>query len=417
VYVPLLLLLVAPLLAPTATLPDTLVICPNGFRSALAPWQQLREQQGHRIHVVSPPATAGETQAIIRRLGKGGQFKYLLLIGDVPGGGSPASEDQRTTIPTNYVPAKINPRWGSEPTIATDAPYADLDGDQSPDVAVGRIPADSAVELSAVVRKIIRYDQYTRQVAPPKRMNLVAGVGGFGRLADALVESAARQVFSQAVPPEWDLKLTSANPNSPHCPRPGAFRECVLRQFSEPALAWVYMGHGHATELDRVPTPAGTEPILSVADLPELECSAPAPLAVLVACYTGAIDARRDSLAEELVLAEQGPIAVIAATRVTMPYGNTVLGYELLRACFTDRAAELGGIVHLAKRRALADASADSLRSSLDALAQGISPPPIELTVERREHVQMYHLLGDPLTWLHRGAPKLAKSREDSSVR
>jgi hypothetical protein len=58
---------------------------------------------------------------------------------------------------------------------------------------------------------------------------------------------------------------------------------------------------------------------------------------VLIACYTGAIDARDDSLAEELVLDEQGPIAAIAATRVTMPYGNTVLGCELLRAAFTDR--------------------------------------------------------------------------------
>jgi hypothetical protein len=284
-------------------------------------------------------------------------------------------------------------------------------------LAVGRIPADSAIELAAVVRKIIRHDQYARQSAPPKRLNLVAGVSGFGRFADALVEGAARQVLSQAVPPEWELKLTSANPNSPHCLRPGELREHALKQFSEPALAWIYMGHGLATELDRVRTPAGAEPILSVADLPDLQCPARAPLAVLVACYTGAIDARRDSLAEELVLAEQGPIAVIAATRVTMPYGNTVLGYELLRACFKDGRAELGGIVHLAQRRALVDASPDSLRTSLDKLAQGLSPPPIDLAAERREHVQMYHLFGDPLTVFNREVPKLAESPADSTVR
>jgi hypothetical protein len=138
---------------------------------------------------------------------------------------------------------------------------------------------------------------------------------------------------------------------------------------------------------------------------------------VLVACYTGAIDARRDSLAEELVLAEQGPIAVIAATRVTMPYGNTVLGYELLRACFKDQLADLGDIFYLAQRRVLADASADSLRASLDKLAQGLSPPPIDLAAERREHVQMYHLLGDPLTIIPRGIPTLAESPSTSTVR
>jgi hypothetical protein len=417
VYLALLFLLVGPLLPPAATAPDTLVICPNEFRLALAPWQQLREIQGHRIQMVPPLATADETRALIRRLGKLGEFKYLLLIGDVPGGRSQASGGQRTGIPTNYVRAKINPRWGSEPTIATDVPYADLDGDQLPDMAVGRIPADSAAELAAVVRKIIRYEHLVPQGDPPKRMNVVAGVGGFGRLADALVEAAARQVFSQAVPPEWELKLTSANPNSEHCPRPGKFRERVLEQFSEPSLAWIYMGHGLATELDHVRTPAGAEPILSVADLPRLQCSAMAPLAVLMACYTGAIDARRDSLAEELVLAEQGPIAVIAATRVTMPYGNTVFGYELLRACFKDGPVELGGVVHLAQRRASVDGPADSLRPSLDMLARGLSPPPIDLPAERREHVQMYHLFGDPLTVLHRPTYKLADAPTAPSVR
>ena len=42
----------------------------------------------------------------------------------------------------------------------------------------------------------------------------------------------------------------------------------------------------------------------------------------------------------------------------------------------------------------------DSLRASLDALARGVSPPPIDLAAERREHVLMYQLLGDPLVRL-----------------
>ena len=39
----------------------------------------------------------------------------------------------------------------------------------------------------------------------------------------------------------------------------------------------------------------------------------------------------------------------------------------------------------------------DPLRTSLDAMAQGLSPPPVDLPAERREHVLMYHLFGDPL--------------------
>ena len=222
-------------------------------------------------------------------------------------------------------------------------------------------------------------------------------MGGFGHVTDALIEAAARQVLQQTIPKEYVVHQTSANPASPDCPRPGEFRACVCRQLNEGALAWIYLGHGLATELDRVPTRGGHEPILSVEDVPRLRCRPQSPVAVLVACYTGAFDSERDCLAEELLLAEEGPIAVIAATRVTMPYGNTVLGYELLRACFNDRTPELGRTLRLAKFRALEGPAGDSLRPSLDLLAQGLSPPPVDLAAERREHVAMYHLFGDPL--------------------
>jgi hypothetical protein len=154
--------------------------------------------------------------------------------------------------------------------------------------------------------------------------------------------------------------------------------------------------------LDVATTPRGLRPILSVTDVPQLRCGANSPLAVLIACYTGAIDARDDSLGEELVLAEGGPVAAIAATRVTMPYGNTVFGCELLRAAVGKRESTLGEVWLRAQRETLADSPAeDSLRTSLDSLARGVSPPPVELAAERREHVLLYQLLGDPLLRLN----------------
>jgi hypothetical protein len=100
-----------------------------------------------------------------------------------------------------------------------------------------------------------------------------------------------------------------------------------------------------------------------------------------------------------------------------MPYGNTVMGYELLRACFRDRPEELGNIVWLAQRRSLNPTLGDSLRGSLDLLAQGLSPPPVDLAAERREHVLMYHLFGDPLTKLRRAPPGVARSQTATSAR
>jgi hypothetical protein len=60
----------------------------------------------------------------------------------------------------------------------------------------------------------------------------------------------------------------------------------------------------------------------------------------------------------------------------------------------------LGDTLELAETQALAPRSDDQLRTSLDSLAAGISPPPVDLQAEVREHVLMYHLLGDPLLHL-----------------
>jgi hypothetical protein len=120
------------------------------------------------------------------------------------------------------------------------------------------------------------------------------------------------------------------------------------------------------------------------------------------------MDARQNCLAEDLLTAEQGPVAVIAATRVTMPYGNTVMGYELLRASFQDQPATLGAMVRLAQQRSLNPTPNDQLRQFLDSIAGSLSPEPIDLPQERLEHVLMYHLIGDPLLRLHRPLPKVA---------
>jgi hypothetical protein len=403
-YVALITLMLAA--APPAS--DTLVVCPDNLREALDEWLDYRRAQGHHIAVIKPPATAAALQSMVRQAAKSGKLKCLVLMGDVAGG----EEGRRignAGIPTNLVPANINTRWGSTPTIATDTPYADIDGDGSPDLMVGRIPADSPIELRHAIRKVVRYERESEDGAWQRRLDVVAGIGGFGVVADALVEAAGRQVFQQAVPAGFEMRHTSAKTASL---KSNHFRETACKHLTDGSLAWIYLGHGLPTELDRVPTPGGNQPIMSIADVPQLRCQQCRPLAVLVACYTGAFDAHQECLAEALALAEEGPIAVIAATRVTMPYGNTVLGYELLRACFHDRPTSLGEALRLAQRRTLTANEIDKFRPSLDSLAQGLSPPPVDLSAERREHVQMYHLFGDPLLRL-----RLSPAEESAAER
>jgi hypothetical protein len=391
---------VVALVAAPASAADVLVVCPAAFQTALAPWERYRKSQGHELLEIEPPATSAELRTVIRQAAERNQLRYVVLVGDVrhPSGDSRTLvTDQHDAVPTCYVKAQVNVRWGSEPTIATDQLYADVDGDRIPDLAIGRIPAHSPAELSAVLRKILRYEQAADEGTWHRRVNIVAGVGGFGTLTDALVEAAGRSVVQQTVPASYDVVPLFASPTNPASPPPDQFRTHVRRQIDEGSLVWVYLGHGLPTELDSIRTTSGDRPILAAADVPQLHCGSNSPLAVLIACYTGAIDAPRGCLAESLLLHEQGPVAVVAATRVTMPYGNAVFGCELLRSCFGDQPATLGDLWKLAQRRTLAESPDDPLRKSLDALAGGLSPPPVDLVAERREHVQMYQLFGDPL--------------------
>jgi hypothetical protein len=396
--------------------PDVLVVCPIEFRGALAEWQAYRTLQGHEIAVIAPLSTAEQLSRRIQENCKSGHVKYLMLIGDVPAvsrRGGPQVDAQsvaftsKSTIPTNYIPGKVNIRWGPEREIASDTPYADLDGDGVPDIAVGRIPAHSAEELSAVIHKEIRYEQ-TDHGDWEKRLNLVCGTGGFGAVTDALVEAAGRQVIQQTVPSDYQVHQLAMTASSQDAGIELDFGARARNQLNDGSLAWVYLGHGLPWELDRAPSAVGRQPILSIRDVPSLHCAPHNPLAVLIACYAGAMDARQNCLAEELVTTAEGPVAVIAATRVTMPYGNTVIGYELLRACFRDQPATMGEIVRLAQQRALKPTANDQMRQFLDSIAGSLSPEPVDLPQERLEHVLMYHLVGDPLLRLHRPLAKVA---------
>jgi hypothetical protein len=228
----------------------------------------------------------------------------------------------------------------------------------------------------------------------------VAGVGGFGTTIDGIIEAAARKLITDHLPAHCETQLAHANPQDESYPGPQQFRAELRAQLTQSSRAWIYLGHGHVKTLDTLVTDQGLVPMLAVDDLTATPLESPVtghPLAVMLACYTGAFDAPVDCLAEELLVQPGGPIAVLAATRVSMPYGNTVLGYELLRASFAERFATLGEMYLAAQQEALREADDDTTRMSFDQLARGLMPAPVDLAAERREHIQMYHLLGDPL--------------------
>lgn len=407
--------------------PDTAVVCAPEFRAALAPWIALREGQGRRIALLPAPADASALRESIRRLAAAGSLRFVLLVGDADGPAgfnaearvsatagphAPLSKSAgaaargKPLVPTRHVPAEVNVRFGSERHIATDSWFADLDDDGAPDLAIGRLTADTPDELAAMVAKIVAYETSRDFGLWRREVHFVAGVGGFGPLVDTAVELAAKSVITAGLPSTHHTVMTQASWTSAYFPDPRAFRQQALAGLEDGCLFWVYMGHGRRTALDDAPAFAGrSAPILDRAAARRLT-SPPAPaIACLFACYSGAFDGVDDCLAEELLRARGGPVAVLCASRVTMPYGMSTLGMELLAETFVERRATLGEAVLAAKRALVDPKPTKPMRQTLDTMAKWLSPAPVDLAGERAEHLAMFNLLGDPLLSLKHPRP------------
>ena len=447
------------------------VVTSRIFLPALDRWITYRESQGYKIRLliqeprkdakislfqgVSPLPVPLEIRSQIVEQNRKTPLSAILIIGD----GAPLagqSSDPRdplgsalNVIQAPRTPAKVINRFGTEEHIAADSWYADLDEDGFPDIPIGRIPARTPKQLEDAVNKILYYEQVAPTGVWQRRAALIAGLAGFSPILDNVINNAVRQLLSSALPIEYDWTLVQANWKSPYCPDPFLFRYTVIDELNKGPLFWVYMGHGLHQELDRLVTPEGNYKILELSDLKYVNCESTLPIMLFCACYTGAYDSTEPSMAEEFVLAPKGPIAVIASSRTSMPYGMAVFGVEFLEEIF-DRheipgELTLGEYILAAKRRMrsikpaekenegkesetvteLPDEKADffaaeteteteqedvpekseepeeetysSLRKSLDGLAQTFDPTSSKLDDQLEDHRNLFNLFGDPL--------------------
>ena len=390
---------------------DTVVICPTSFRSALQPWCEYREKQGYKLQFIVPGPTAGLTRASILALPQRSQIKAIIIVGDAPSlvrgdtesklpSKPPSSAVASVQVPTFYHRAKVNVLFGSDPEIASDSHYADFDGDGRVDVALGRLPVENPQQLTKLVQRIISYEVDNVNHASKRNVHFIAGVGGFGPLADGLIDVISRRLIGDGIPGSLNVSMTYASWQSPYCPAPREFSAFTIDRFNEGGLFWVYMGHGQSYQLDALRAPECPPlPIYRSSDTAKLKVRGVPPICVFLACNTGAFDAPRASIGEQMLLAPQGAIAVLAATRVTMPYAMSVMGDSMLNQAFKYRRETLGEIVLLAKQELVAATgkSVSPNRRLLDQIAAVASPDSGLLKEERQEHSWMFNLLGDPL--------------------
>lgn len=396
------------------------VLCPPEYREALRPWIAYRQQTGYRIHLLNEPdpdhrinekslllpADQSEMSLRIRQkireLNAQVPLKAILIVGDA----FPLEEKEiDRIIPSPRISGEIISHFGSEDHIASDSWYADLNDDGLPDLSIGRLPVRSSEELTRVIEKIIAYETSIPDGDWQRRIPIVAGIGGMGAIADHVIDSMVRKIFTTLLPNGYESTFTQANWKSSFCPSPTRFRDEVISRINEGSLFWVYMGHGFHQGLDLLRTPNGDYPIMNEEDVALLNCPNGPPILLFFACYTGALDAYDESIAEKIVLSPHGPVAVLASSRISMPYGLSVFGVELLDTAFSENASSrLGDLVRDAKRKMIpwestkTDLSGrEELRNILDQSARILDPTGHRLDLQLMEHIHSINLLGDPL--------------------
>ncbi len=399
---------------------DIVVVVPESWTTSLSKWEDFRRGQGHRIHVVSPAATAELTREAIKNVSEqhGSQIDVIVLAADAPDYHlNQAVRPNQDTVPTFYVDSQVVVHFGSTPTIATDHPYSDWRQDGSHRTIVGRIPAKNAQALKDYCDRVIQYDTANDFNGSQRQIDIVAGVGGFGALTDTVVESVARQLLSEDIPIEYQLSMMQASPSSVYYPNPLLFSKTAVDRINRGSLLWIYLGHGFVNTLDMIPHEGRMLPILTNDQLGQINVKGLPPLAIFLACYLGAFDAKDGCLAEKMIMQPGGPIAAIAGSRVTMPYGMGILGGGMLEATFRDQRSTVGEILTCAKDNCIMEielpvdqkqiaapqpTSKPSRREFLDTLATTLSPSGHDIALEREEHCHLFNLLGDPLLKISR---------------
>lgn len=357
------------------------VMLDESMLEAAKPLLAHREAQGlDLVTAVTDELDADDARALMRTLIESSREPgYLLIVGD----------DTQPTLSRPGLRTYAEQYQVGAATIGSDLGFVDVDGDGKPEWSCGRIPVSTPAELEVVVRKILDYESaaggtWQREVA------LIANAGDFGEFIDSMIENAVNQLFREELDPVFAMGGVVGLKSSPFHTRPEDFLDGVVSKFNQGPFAVVYAGHGHQTGFASV----GGKPVLRNRHVPKLE-GASRTLLFAYACHIARYR-DGDCLGGVMLRHAGGPCAVFAAAGVSFPYGDVLLGHELMRAMRTsDGPVRVGDLVRKAKC-ALVEPGDNAYRKRADTLAGAAGLPADVRDGLRRYTSDLYHILGDP---------------------
>jgi hypothetical protein len=374
---------------------DYLIVAADGLSASAARYRDFRKASGYHVDLAMVSEIVGDTADVATASARIQSYvrsryaardttrpMFLLLLGDAqtvwPGDGS-------------GVPAGTWTNPSTSAAVTSDNVYADMDGDDIPDIAVGRITADSDDEAD-LVRGKVSSSETTHEIGVwDRRLNIFASTSGYGDLVDSAIETLVYDI-TEAIPYDYDVTMTYARQSSPYGYVPEEFSDEVYRRINEGSLLVAYVGHGSRNGFATLSWNGVSYPILDTGKLDQLSVTHKSPILLFVACSTGAF-AGSESVSERILAHPNAPTAIFSSTEDSDPYANAVFIYEVSQAFTTSRASTVGEAFLLSKQRMLQNN--DSVRQTIDSVA-GILDSASARAALKRSHLYMYTLFGDP---------------------
>jgi len=321
---------------------ELVIITHHDFKDAAGALAKQRTRQGLKTQIIDVQDAYDEFSygvkdpQAIRDLLAGAKAtwkswpRFVLLLGD-------ATIDPRNYLGqtnTDLVPTKMVPLEVLK--SASDDWFVDFDDNGHPQMAIGRIPVQSAVEAATVVAKLVQYDS-TPAGAGWTRIGTFISDANDGNQR-VMFEDATRQMESHVPATLSQNEILIGRMDL------SVARNAVLAALNSGSLLVTYVGHGSDTSWSK-----GN--LFTMTDAIALSNGAQLPVVSVLNCLNGLFeDASKDSLAEGLLKAQAGgAVAVLASSALTEPEPQLELGTRFYDALFATTGVSLGEALMTAK--------------------------------------------------------------------
>lgn len=254
--------------------------------------------------------------------------EYILLVGDT----NYDYYGYQNQIEEYFLPTiMVNTVYGG--ATASDVLIGQIDEDQWPDLAIGRVPARTKQQVDTFVSKTLEYEDMDSSV--PWNNTILAVADG--------EESRFRidaEHFIKKFPDTFQTYLVSPDPGLDDA------NQQIVDQIESGKFLAAYFGHGSINMW-------GKDNIFNTKDSDNLRNLDRLPIILNFTCLTGLFTHPiEQSLAESLLFNDKGgAVAVLAPTSPTLPNDQTFLSDAIIEALLQEPVPRLGDITLAAWRQ------------------------------------------------------------------